>query len=140
MKNSTLIFLRHYDICHNKNYFYYFNPFDGRVTVVPWDLDLTWAENMYDTGCGGVDNIKKRMLANPTTQPHLFTDWRNRVREVRDLLWNEDEGWRVIDEMAGRLRGPAATFTLLDADRAQWDYNPKMVLHMATTHQAFHLR
>ncbi len=126
--------IHHYDICHNKNYFYYFNPFDGRVTVVPWDLDLTWAENMYDAGCGGVDNIKKRMLANPATQPRLFTDWRNRVREVRDLLWNEDEGWRVIDEMAGRLRGPAATFTLLDADRAQWDYNPKMVDPRYTDH------
>ncbi|MCB1127086.1 MAG: CotH kinase family protein, partial [Verrucomicrobiae bacterium] len=118
--------IHHYDICFNKNYFYYFNPLDGRVTVTPWDLDLTWAENMYSSGCGGVDNIKSRLLDRPSTYPNIAIAYRNRVREVRDLLWNEDEAWRLIDEYADRLQGPATGPTLLDADRAQWDYNPKM--------------
>lgn len=125
--------IHHYDICFNKNYFYYFNPLDSRVTVVPWDLDLTWAENMYASGCGGVDNIKSRLLDRPSSYPRIAIEYRNRVREVRDLLWNDDEAWRLIDEYAGRLQGPATGPTLLDADRAQWDYNPKMVDGRYTT-------
>lgn len=118
--------IHHYDICDGKNYFYYFNPDDGRVTVVPWDLDLTWAENMY-RDCGGNDAIRQRVLASASAQPGLFTAYRNRVREVRDLFWNNDEAWRLIEEYGARLEGPATGPTLLDADRAQWDYNPKMM-------------
>ncbi|HMO63738.1 MAG TPA: lamin tail domain-containing protein [Verrucomicrobiota bacterium] len=56
----------------------------------------------------------------------MWREWQNRIRELRDLLWNEDEAGRLIDEYAGRLRGPAGRPSILDADRAQWDYNPKM--------------
>lgn len=119
--------IHHYDICYDKNFFYHFDGLTGAVTVTPWDLDLTWAENMYDPGCGGVDRIKARMLPNAARYPALWREWQNRIREVRDLLWNGDEAARLIDEYAGRLRGPALGPTILDADRAQWDYNPKMV-------------
>lgn len=118
--------IHHYDICYDKNFFYHFST-NRAVTVTPWDLDLTWAENMFDGGCGGVDRIKARLLPNASRYPALWREWQNRIREVRDLLWNEDEAWRLIDEYAGRLRGPTDVPTLLDADRAQWDYNPKMV-------------
>ncbi len=118
--------IHHYDICYDKNFFYYFNPTNQVVTVTPWDLDLTWAENMYDPGCGGVDRLKSRMLPNASRYPALWREWQNRIREVRDLLWNEEEAWRLIDEYAGRLRGSTNAPGLLDADRAQWDYNPKM--------------
>jgi hypothetical protein len=118
--------IHHYDVCYGKNYFYYRNPTNGIWQVVPWDLDLTWAENMYDANCGGVDAIKQRLLAGPATQPAVWREWQNRIREMRDLLMNGDEGWRLIDEQASLLRGPAAGPTLLDADRSQWDYNPKM--------------
>ena len=119
--------IHHYDICYDKNFFYYFAPGTRTVTVTPWDLDLTWAENMYDAGCGGVDRIKARILAGAARYPALWREWQNRIREVRDLLWNEDEAWRLIDEYAGRLRGPSDQPGILDADRAQWDYNPKML-------------
>lgn len=118
--------IHHYDICYGKNYFYYRNPTDGLWQVVPWDLDLTWAENMYDANCGGVDAIKSRLLPNSTSLPNIWREWQNRIREMRDLLLNEDEGWRLLDEHASLLRGPATGPTLLDADRAQWDYNPRM--------------
>lgn len=119
--------IHHYDICYDKNFFYYRNPETARWQVVPWDLDLTWAENMYDAGCGGVDRFKQRLLPNATKFPATWRAWQNRIREFRDLFWNEDEAWRLIEEQAGRLRGPASGPTLLDADRAQWDYNPRMI-------------
>jgi len=119
--------IHHYDICYDKNFFYYRNPDTARWQVIPWDLDLTWAENMYDAGCGGVDRIKQRLLPSSTRFPAISRAWQNRIREFRDLFWNSDEAGRLIDEQAGRLRGPATGATLLDADRAQWDFNPKMI-------------
>ena len=112
----------HFDIGGGKNYFYYRNPLTGFWTVHPWDLDLTWAENMYDAGGYGAEDFKKYAL--PRTAFNL--EYRNRIREVRDLLYNQDEAWRLIDEYAGRLRGSTSASSVIDADRAQWDYNPNM--------------
>ena len=121
--------IHHYDIADGKNYFYYHHPGDDRWMVVPWDLDLTWANNMYRGGVtGGDEPFKSRVLSNfgpDPARPALVREFRNRVREIRDLLWNEDEAFRLIDEHALRLRGTASS-TLLDADRAQWDFNPLM--------------
>src|SRR5690606_31769737 len=50
--------IHHYDICYGKNYFYYLNPETGKWSVHTWDLDLTWADNMYDAGCGATDEFK----------------------------------------------------------------------------------
>jgi hypothetical protein len=123
--------IHHYDIADGKNYFYYRNPTNGLWTVIPWDLDLTWADNMYRSGqTGGDEPFKSRVLSNfafPGSRPALSTEFRNFARSLRDLLFNSDEGFRLIDEYAGRLRGPTGVPGILDADRSQWDYNPKMV-------------
>ncbi|HKQ40436.1 MAG TPA: lamin tail domain-containing protein [Verrucomicrobiae bacterium] len=116
--------IHHYDICYDKNFFYFRNPETGLWSVHSWDLDLTWANNMYDSGCGGIDRFKQRLLNN--TRPVIEMEWRNRIREVRDLLFNTDQAFRLIDEFAWRLRGPTNGPTLIDADRFMWDYNPKM--------------
>jgi hypothetical protein len=55
--------IHHYDICHLKNYFYYSNPETHLWSVHPWDIDLTWANNMYDSGCGGTDEFKTTPFA-----------------------------------------------------------------------------
>ncbi len=119
--------IHHYDIADGKNYFYYHHPQDGRWTVLPWDLDLTWADNMYRGGqTGGNEPFKSRVLSDFSSNarfPAIAREFRNRVREIRDLLWNTDETFRLIDEYVGRVRGTNAV-SLIDADRAQWDYNP----------------
>ncbi len=115
--------IHHFDIAAGKNYFYYRDPRTGLWTVHAWDLDLTWAENMYDAGGYGGEVFKSYALAKPA----LKLEFRNRVREIRDLLFNEDQAWQLIDEYAGRLRGPTNAPSILDADRSQWDYNPKMI-------------
>jgi hypothetical protein len=126
--------IHHYDICYDKNFFYYRHPADNRWQVMPWDLDLTWAENMFDANCGGADRIKNGLLPNTTLRPEIHLEWRNRIREIRDLLFNDDEAWRLIDEYAGRLRGPTHAPSIIDADRAQWDYNPRMNSSTYTPH------
>jgi len=122
--------IHHYDIADGKNYYYYRNPETRRWQVVPWDLDLTWSDNMYRGGqTGGDDPFKSRVLnnfnwTNPRL-PNIALEFRNRVREIRDLLWNSDEAFRLLDEHSRLLRGPNQ-WSLIDADRAQWDYNPIM--------------
>lgn len=120
--------IHHYDICYGKNYFYFRNPDTGRWSVHTWDLDLTWADNMYDANCGGRDDLYYPVFGGNghPTKPEISIGYRNRVREIRDLLFNADQAWQVIEEYARLLRGTNAGPTLLDADRAQWDYNPKM--------------
>jgi len=114
--------IHHYDICYGKNYFYFLNPETRLWAVHTWDLDLTWADNMFDAGCGGRDDFLDRVALNP-----IFNrEYRNRVREIRDLLFNNDEAWRLLDEYAGIVRGTNSGPNILAADRSQWDYHPVM--------------
>ncbi len=122
--------IHHYDIQDGKNYFYYRNPISGQWSVQAWDLDLTWADSMYRGGKqSGFEPFLTPILngfkwSNPRL-PNLQREFRNRVREVRDLLFNPDQAWQVIDEQALLIRGTNSP-SFIDADRAQWDYNPIM--------------
>ncbi len=133
--------IHHYDIADGKNYFFYRNPVTLLWETCTWDLDLTWADNMYRGGqTGGDEPLKNRLLdnfANPGRLPNVSIEFRNRVREIRDLLWNQDQAFKLIDEYAALLRGPTNGPTILDADRSMWDYNPKMVNTAYTDQPAF---
>lgn len=115
--------IHHYDICYQKNYFYYLNPDTSLWSVHSWDLDLTWADNMFDAGCGGTDEFKDRVL----NRPAFNLEYRNRVRELRDLLFNTDQAFQLIDEYAHIVRGTNFAASILEADRSMWDFNPVMV-------------
>ena len=123
--------IHHYDIADGKNYFFYLNPETRLWEACTWDLDLTWADNMYRGGqTGGDEPLKSRLLDNfnnPGRLPAINIEFRNRVREIRDLLWNSDQAFKLIDEYAALLRGTTNGRTILDADRSMWDYNPKML-------------
>jgi hypothetical protein len=121
--------IHHYDICYDKNYFYYRDPESGLWSIHSWDLDLTWADNMFDSGCGGIDDIYYPFLGGGgyPARPAFTLEYKNRVREIRDLLFNADQAHQLIDEHAALLRGPTNGPTILDADRSMWDYNPKML-------------
>lgn len=122
--------IHHYDIADGKNYFYYRDPARGLWVVQPWDLDLTWANNMYRAGqTGGDEPFKSKVLSNfsltAPRYPAIAMEFRNRVRELRDLLFNTDQAWAAIDEQALLIRG-TEPYSITDVDRAQWDYNPVM--------------
>jgi hypothetical protein len=110
-----------YDIDENagKNYLFYHNPVTDRWSIHPWDLDLTWANNMYG---GGVSPFKNRVLRRTT----FNLEFKNRIREIRDLLFNAEQAGKLIDEFAAFIHDPAGGLSISDADRAQWDYNPLM--------------
>jgi len=48
---------------------------------------------------------------------------RNRVREIVDLLFNPDQTNQLIDEFAAIIDDPDGGLSIVDADRAMWDYH-----------------
>ena len=131
--------IHHYDIGDGKNYFYYRNPLSARWTALAWDLDLTWADNMYrsDSGIAGLspsgnptEPFFSRVFGTTQTGagpiPVLRQEMRNRVREVQDLLFTPEQTGMLIDEMASFIYQPGQP-SFVDADRAMWDYNPILV-------------
>ena len=114
--------IHHYDISDGKNYFYFLNPDFGQWSILSWDLDLTWADNMYRTDGDGRDDLRDRIV----TRAPFSTEYKNRMREIRDLLFNTDQAWKVIDEYALMVKGTNTGPNILAADRFMWDYNPVM--------------
>lgn len=124
--------IHHYDIGFGKNYFYYHNPETGKWSTVPWDLDLTWADKMFGDGN---EPFRNRVLAiNEFAQAY-----RNRMREVRDLLYNLDQGAAIVDEIASIVYTDGA-LSWVDADRAMWDYNPILTSGYVDPNKASHGR
>ena len=122
--------IHHYDIANGKNYFFYHNPETDKWQTVPWDLDLTWADNTFGSGN---EPFKSRVLSIP----EYSVEYRNRMREIRDLLYNNDQADAVIDEAAAFVYAPGVA-SLVDADRAMWDYNPILVSSFVDSSKAGH--
>lgn len=113
--------IHHYDIADGKNYFYYHNPKAKRWQVIPWDLDLTWNGHMYGSG---EEPFNARVLSHP----RFRLEYQNRLREVRDLLFNTDECFRLIDEYATVIADPTGKPTIVEADRRKWDHHPALAI------------
>ncbi|MHC4676408.1 MAG: lamin tail domain-containing protein, partial [Planctomycetota bacterium] len=116
--------IHHYDIGSGKNYFYYLNPVTDIWTVLPWDLDLTFGDENWDCYNNGLSPFKLYGLWGNSI---LNVQRNNRVREILDLLFNEDQEYDLIDEYAAIIGEPnAGGLAIVSADQAMWDYNPKM--------------
>ncbi|MBN2164371.1 MAG: lamin tail domain-containing protein [Pontiellaceae bacterium] len=117
--------VRHYDYWPdaNKNMIYYFSPdylaennYNGKLSIIPWDTDASWGPNWNS----GYDVVYNALFATSGggsdggSTPELWPDYFNAVREVRDLLWQEDQINPVIDEFTQVI----ADF--MPADRDRW--------------------
>ena len=110
--------IRHYDVSagintnngeHLKNRAYYFAPDPGnplgKLRLMPWDSDTSWGPNWN----GGWDWAKNAMA----DKLEFNKEYKNVVREVRDLVWTEDQLNPLLDHWEGRL----SDFSLADRDR-----------------------
>jgi hypothetical protein len=111
--------IHHYDTGEGKNYDYFHNPKTGRWQMIPWDIDLTWADNMYGSG---EDPFKHLVLS----RSEFRIEYQNRLREIRDLLFNPEQTGRLIDEYASVIWDPSGKPSIVEADRRKWDYHPAM--------------
>jgi hypothetical protein len=117
---SILEAIHHYDVNEGKNYFYFQDPNTGRWSIYPWDIDLTWATTM--TGDGN-EPFRDRVLPIPEFQ----IEYQNRLRELRDLLFNPDQMFPLLEEYAVMINTPADGLAMVDADRTMWDFNPILI-------------
>jgi hypothetical protein len=110
--------VHHGDVGYGKNYFFYLNPETNIWSQLPWDVDLVWANNMYGDG---EDAFRKQ--GGIHRRPELFLEFLNRLREFHDLLYNPEQMNQLIDEFASIIDDPAGGLSMVDADRAMWDYH-----------------
>jgi len=94
-------------------------------SILPWDLDLTWAEGMYGNGD---DPFKTRVLYTDKrygdVREPFHAEYQGRLREIMDLLFKTEQVGRMIDEYVALVDRPSPGPSMVDADRALWDYNP----------------
>jgi hypothetical protein len=110
--------VHHGDVGYGKNYFFYLNPQSNIWSQLPWDVDLTWANNMYGDG---EDPFRKQGRIHQ--RPALFLEFQNRLREFHDLLYNPGQMNQLIDEFASIIDDADGGLSIVDADRAMWDYH-----------------
>ncbi|HUU17365.1 MAG TPA: lamin tail domain-containing protein [Sedimentisphaerales bacterium] len=128
--------VHHGDVGYGKNYFFYLNPETNIWSQLPWDLDLVWADNMYGDG---EDPFRKQ--GGIHRRPVLFLELQNRLREFHDLLYNPGQMNQLLDEFASIIDDPIGGLSIVDADRAMWDYHwvmgnaayPKYLSHPASS-------
>lgn len=124
--------IHHFDIAGGKNYYYFHNAVSGKWEVHPWDLDLTWANNMYGSGN---EPFKSRVLSKSA----FSLGHQNSAREILDLLFNSDQAYRLIEEQMSHVYQPGQP-SLVDADRFMWDYNPILSSSFVNSSKAGHGR
>ena len=114
--------LHHFDIPDGWNSVYYHHPeADGQSAhwwMLPWDVDLTW-------DCCNYSNDTEQWQQVMSRFPDPQARYLSRARELRDLLVNDDEGHRLIDELAAVIADPAGGTSFVHADRALWDHHPR---------------
>ncbi|MFT5105001.1 MAG: hypothetical protein ACI9UA_000619 [Pseudoalteromonas tetraodonis] len=124
--------IRNYDFwpSANKNMVYYFYPDytvgnggkggKGKLWILPWDSDATWGptwnsghdvvyNSIFPASGGGSDSA---------STAELWPEYYNTVRELRDLLWQEDQISPLIEEFA------AVITPILPADSDRWKNAP----------------
>ncbi|RPJ39444.1 MAG: hypothetical protein EHM35_02380, partial [Planctomycetaceae bacterium] len=109
--------VHHGDIT-SKNWFLYHHPQTDQWWQLPWDLDLTWT-----TYYGNNDPSDPFSRAGIFYNAALDLEKRNRIREVVDLLFNVEQTGQLIDDYAAIINDPAGGLSIVDADRAMWDYH-----------------
>ena len=129
---ASATWVHDYDIHAGKNYFFFHNPDSDKWQVVNWDLDLTWT-TPYRNDPGGP--LEDDVLAIPEFQ----LGYRNQIRHLQDLLHNSEQQGMLLDEIAHWVHTPGQP-SLVDADRAMWDYNPIMVSGLVNSSKSGHGR
>lgn len=100
---------------HLKNRAWFFEPSSetrfGRLWVLPWDSDVSWGPTWNNAA---LDEVKVAVFdTNGIGHPTLKTEFRNAVREFRDLVWQPE----VIMPMLNRLTNQISELSRADRDR-----------------------
>lgn len=119
-----------------ENVVYYRSAIDNKWQVFPWDVDLLyeqfdrWGPQATQTA---IDYQAYEQISRALIHPAILTEFQNRARELQDLLLNNDQAWKVVDEFISRIsnetpriipNGGAIDSGFVEVERRRWDYNP----------------
>lgn len=115
--------VRHYDYwpTGDNNAAYYFKPdftyqtdHLGKLWIMPNDVDATWGPTWNE----GKDVVYSAVFDGSTPLTSLYPTYFNSIREVRDLLWQEDQINPLLDQFA------AVIAPFIPADSIRWKGGP----------------
>jgi hypothetical protein len=118
--------IRNYDYWpsgdNNAGYYFYpdYNAANGNkgvLWVLPSDVDATWGptwNNGHDLVHNSLFNDSISAGGDASTNPTLWPRYFNQVREIRDLLWQQNQIDPLIDQFAAIIR------PFVNADFARW--------------------
>ncbi len=122
-----------------KNRAWFFNPTNtspyGQLQTLPHDSDGSWADNVWN---GDGDYPEEAIYADHPGPPHddpsnkyyyyyqgtwppkenFKLEHRNVMRELRDLIWQKDNIYTMLDDLAGIIKD------FVPADRDRWKDAP----------------
>ncbi|MCA9247892.1 MAG: lamin tail domain-containing protein, partial [Planctomycetales bacterium] len=113
--------VRHYDFraadSHSKNRAWYFEPSDinplGELWTLPHDHDASWGPS-FNSG----EDYSKNAIFGGEGKPEFQQQYRNTLREFRDLVWTEEVIYPLLDRIAAQIEN------LVLADRDRWTGAP----------------
>ncbi|MBN1816036.1 MAG: lamin tail domain-containing protein [Sedimentisphaerales bacterium] len=124
--------VHHYDLTDRWNCMYYHHPSTGKWWIMPWDVDLSWDHDIFTH-----DDERWKQVLDYRLFPHVSSSmfrsypastlaFRNRARELSDLLLNPEQCGQLIEEYAAMVHNQDGGPSFVDADRALWDYHPRI--------------
>lgn len=105
------------DIRDGWNHYLYHNSETNKWVTVPWDLDMLYVPTTHWSG--------EIRLMNSLRVPALAIEYRNRCRELQDLLFTPEQIGLLVDEYANLVNPKTGGMTMVDVDQYMWNYNPK---------------
>lgn len=117
---STDRIVNNMDIRDGWNHCIYLHPQTKRWTPMPWDLDMLY---MPVTHWSGVINLQNSIMQHP----ELMMEYRNRARELSDLLYTNEELGALVEEQALFAGSPSlpGMLSFAQLDQAMWNYHPR---------------
>ncbi|MBI9018676.1 MAG: lamin tail domain-containing protein [Phycisphaerae bacterium] len=101
----------------DSNTIYYNDSVTGKWWMIPWDLDLTFEVGQHYTTW---ENFGKCL-----NYPEFQIAYKNRGRELIDLLFNGEQASQLVDEISSFIYKPGQP-SFIDAERARWDNSPRV--------------
>ena len=122
---SVVEVVNHSDIRDQENSVYYHHPETDQWWMLPWDLDLLY-EEFQRWGPLGIQSASRLEQFRKVLQhPEANIAFTNRARELQDLLFNRDQLWQLIDELAAMVEDPNLPASMADVDHAMWENHPR---------------
>ncbi|MFP6873740.1 MAG: CotH kinase family protein, partial [Verrucomicrobiales bacterium] len=119
--NAINLAINNSDMRPQENINYYHNSETDKWHILPWDIDLTFEDAPH---LGRGDTSAWERIYNCLRYTPINQAYENKVREILDLLLDNDQAAHLVDEYAG-LMTKGGLDNLIQATQAMWDFHPR---------------